>query len=587
MTKTLGRLLEITRWRDWGATKLPFLIGLCFYQGLAYRLSGPDYVRGCLFFAAFAAVSSAYGYLVNDFGDVEIDRRQGKRNAFLNVSLRRATAVIAALLLADVLLALPFSRRPWFLGLWGAWLILSTGYSLPPLRFKERGAVGVLVPALAQQTLPVGIAFAAFGSPAGPDLWAFMGYTTIKGLALILLHQRRDRAGDLKTRTATFATRRSISQLDRLTTMTIEGEKILLWLVLIVLTWRMPDWQFGPWTVNPVLPLLALYLVTYLGSLRESRRSWRAGAVLDPYQGPVHNATGVVCVLLPTLLLPAYLVGLLVLLDYRNLPMMAMFALVVSPYLPRVVDILTGLVGKWFPVAAGRLRSEPGEVGEHPSGSGGFCGESTHSSASKSDPLYREFQGVPIVLSTNSRAFAAYASRFFGFAPGGNDETTATIRAQLTWDDRLFLGGARGHSGSPVGRRVAWEEGQVIARQVPGFPGLQWALQPKETSLTVQAVYRPPGLRRRLSWVVRSALGGGAYQRVMDGLLYYLVYFPLFWWLERTRGWHLLHGAAVELEGRGLIVAGLPGGGKSTLMLALLAQEGARLLSDNLLFYDS
>ncbi|MFQ5903445.1 MAG: hypothetical protein ACE5JO_07130 [Candidatus Binatia bacterium] len=68
-------------------------------------------------------------------------------------------------------------------------------------------------------------------------------------------------------------------------------------------------------------------------------------------------------------------------------------------------------------------------------------------------------------------------------------------------------------------------------------------------------------------------------------LLYYMVYYPAFWWLER-QGLFPLHAAAVDLAGVGVVFCGLPGCGKSTLSLALLSLPEARLLSDNIIFFD-
>ena len=104
-----------------------------------------------------------------------------------------------------VLLAFSFAAQPWFLILWVTWLALSTVYSLPPLRLKERGGIGLVAPALAQQAFPVFVIFAAFGRLRELDVWAWAAYALSKGLSLILLHQRRDLIGDRMTQTQTFA----------------------------------------------------------------------------------------------------------------------------------------------------------------------------------------------------------------------------------------------------------------------------------------------------------------------------------------------------------------------------------------------
>ncbi|MCG8606443.1 hypothetical protein MJD09_15850 [bacterium] len=69
-------------------------------------------------------------------------------------------------------------------------------------------------------------------------------------------------------------------------------------------------------------------------------------------------------------------------------------------------------------------------------------------------------------------------------------------------------------------------------------------------------------------------------------LLRYLVYFPIAWHLERTRNWSLIHASAVAENGGALLIAGPGGAGKTTTCLALVAQAGMTLVTENLLFTD-
>lgn len=69
-------------------------------------------------------------------------------------------------------------------------------------------------------------------------------------------------------------------------------------------------------------------------------------------------------------------------------------------------------------------------------------------------------------------------------------------------------------------------------------------------------------------------------------LIRYSWHFPLFALLE-SRGFGFLHASAVAREGRALILAGLPGCGKSALILGLLSlQEDWKLVTDNYLLFD-
>jgi hypothetical protein len=75
-------------------------------------------------------------------------------------------------------------------------------------------------------------------------------------------------------------------------------------------------------------------------------------------------------------------------------------------------------------------------------------------------------------------------------------------------------------------------------------------------------------------------------QKKFFDLARYLVYFPLAWRLERTRGWALVHASAVAQDGRAVLVVGPGGAGKTTTCVALVARTGMSLVTENLLFCD-
>ncbi len=75
-------------------------------------------------------------------------------------------------------------------------------------------------------------------------------------------------------------------------------------------------------------------------------------------------------------------------------------------------------------------------------------------------------------------------------------------------------------------------------------------------------------------------------ERKFFKLARYLVQFPVAWYLERTRGWALLHASAVARGGEAVLVAGPGGAGKTTTCVGLLAHPDVRLVTENLLFTD-
>jgi hypothetical protein len=71
------------------------------------------------------------------------------------------------------------------------------------------------------------------------------------------------------------------------------------------------------------------------------------------------------------------------------------------------------------------------------------------------------------------------------------------------------------------------------------------------------------------------------------GLMSWFVFHPLAWYLEHFRGLYLLHASGIDFMGQGLVIAGVGGVGKTTTGVSLLAHEGTRLVSENLVFYDA
>ena len=98
--------------------------------------------------------------------------------------------------------------------------------------------------------------------------------------------------------------------------------------------------------------------------------------------------------------------------------------------------------------------------------------------------------------------------------------------------------------------------------------------------LRIEGAYRRKALKER----ARAWLGGSETQRFFE-LTYPLIYYPLWFYLEATAGWHVLHASAVSRSSGAIIFAGLEGVGKTTLALAL-AGEGSTLLADNLIWYN-
>jgi hypothetical protein len=204
-------LAALVRLPDWWHYKLPPLFGIGYLL-----LAGPPVApvaAGAELAALFLLTSlgtGAFGHLVNDWSDLEADRRAGAPSRLSRLSpAARAGVTLAALALALA----PWLRlppEPTARALFAAEFALFAAYSLPPLRLKERGAAGVVADALYGHALPMGVAatlFAVAGGRASIERGALVALVTWKlaqGLCGAIASQLADRRADRRSGTRSF-----------------------------------------------------------------------------------------------------------------------------------------------------------------------------------------------------------------------------------------------------------------------------------------------------------------------------------------------------------------------------------------------
>ncbi|RLC93138.1 MAG: hypothetical protein DRI77_12140 [Chloroflexi bacterium] len=310
----MKRLLTFLAWRSWGLIRYNSIwqnVAALFYIGLARRWFGLDYIYDVALFLVFSLTGTAYGYLVNDLADVELDRRAGKTNVFHEMSRAKAVLVVMVVFGVMVVCGLPFIRRLGFLPLWIAWFLAATFYSLPPVRLKERGALGLAATILAQQPIPAAMAFAALGHLRAWGALAFVAYITLRGVSSDVGHQMRDRERDEAAGATTFAVRRGHRVIARIYGLSLELETLVLGIVLLVLLIDLPAVAIGAWLVSPMWPLIIAYLALLPFTLGCAWMRLERGEWVDPYDespaGPPRDLLHLIHHPFPTVLLPLYL----------------------------------------------------------------------------------------------------------------------------------------------------------------------------------------------------------------------------------------------------------------------------------------
>jgi len=208
------------------------------------------------------------------------------------------------------------------------------------------------------------------------------------------------------------------------------------------------------------------------------------------------------------------------------------------------------------------------------------------------EALAVELGGVPATLACDFRPFVEYARLHMAplLAPAAG---VPQVRARLHW-----------HEGSPpprleahpdlrswyrVDRDLYRRDGNLAWFRIDDFPDLHLRFEWSGNDLVVVGHYyhrlgKTPGRDWLRRMVYRRNLPT-LQRRRFTTLLYYLVYYPCFWWLEHQRVCYPIHAGGVRRPGGIVVLAGPSGVGKSTLVAGLASDPTAQLLSDTFLLH--
>ena len=200
-----------------------------------------------------------------------------------------------------------------------------------------------------------------------------------------------------------------------------------------------------------------------------------------------------------------------------------------------------------------------------------------------SNTLFFTLHGTWLSLESNNDTFLAYIQEQLSAWLSPKVESP-DIEIQLHWGRELIPAHVTLGSYRRLGRRLLMGDDEIIQPEFVNLPGLQLHTTLARTGLSIEAAFRvPSGIRSRLLPMFMSKPNQ---ERIYATLVYYLIYFPLLWHIERTRQWYPLHASAVSWPQGAVILTGLGGVGKSTLTLAFLSDSSAHLLSENLILHD-
>jgi hypothetical protein len=135
-----------------------------------------------------------------------------------------------------------------------------------------------------------------------------------------------------------------------------------------------------------------------------------------------------------------------------------------------------------------------------------------------------------------------------------------------------------------LGANTLIDEKKIVTiRKIGRKKKIIFDFQAEEARLYLKAILRWKVFKDTL----RYSIFGKSQEDWFFQVSFPIIYYPVFWYLEYFLHTHMLHASAVEFAGEAVVICGMEGIGKTSLVLSLLQEENTSFLSDNLIFFDS
>lgn len=244
-SKNAGRLAHF-RWlwrfiraHEWWHYKLPVALGITYLFAWTQGLSFGLLLLPSLLIIAAGFGLAIYASIFNDFMDLKQDQLAGKYTPMMSLTptSRFCALALNVTLLASIAYALrnlPFSFALFML-IWTAY----TAYSLPPIRLKERGILGVLCIGTGEHLLAALLAVAMVSEITGSPVslgWVatVLAWALAFGCRGIIWHQLCDIENDRRSGCTTLGAMIGRSALTKLAERVIFPVEVVFFGILIV-----------------------------------------------------------------------------------------------------------------------------------------------------------------------------------------------------------------------------------------------------------------------------------------------------------------------------------------------------------------
>lgn len=204
----LSKISGFLRIEEWITSKITMMIGVFMYILFLDDVSVEEIYKKIIIYFLFVFFFLAISYIVNDLSDIEADKKAGKKKVIATIPLWWVWVILVLMFLAGNIPCIIFSgNRLICTALILIIYFFGISYSIPGIRFKERGIFGLIECSVAQRCLPL-LVICCLTKLTKLQIIVLGGWFVISfldGFRYILIHQVIDRENDLKSGIHTYA----------------------------------------------------------------------------------------------------------------------------------------------------------------------------------------------------------------------------------------------------------------------------------------------------------------------------------------------------------------------------------------------
>lgn len=187
---------SLSQVHKWWASKISPLLAVAFLGLLVDRRPPLEAASLAVVMVVSACLLASSAYVVNDWFDRHVDLAAGKPSRVMGLRPRAVAALIVTLDVVGVVPWVVLGLPPVGWAALAAIVVLPLVYSAPPVRAKERGALGLAADAVLAHVAPTVFALAVFGgfradgrAEVAVVAAATVGWSVFSGLRRIVGHE--------------------------------------------------------------------------------------------------------------------------------------------------------------------------------------------------------------------------------------------------------------------------------------------------------------------------------------------------------------------------------------------------------------